>query len=281
MLPLSLRCLLLCTLLLPISLWSQPAVWSASGAARAATARAQAGVSGDLWSLFGNPAGIVGIGSMAFGTHIEQRFALQELSAAQGGMVIPISERQTIGAKISWFGLGEFGEGRYGISYSIQPLEGVRIGTSLNAYQMVIPSQGTGRSLYLDAGVQVEATDRFTIGAFAVNLNRAEIQRLGEGSPLPAMIQAGLAFEASDQVLLLADVAQEIDGPLSLKAGLEYQPADILYIRAGFQTAPSAVSGGLGLNLQQLRLDLAVSYQPLLGFVPHLSLTYQLAGDEE
>lgn len=266
---------------LPLFLLSQPAVWSPAGAGIAATAGAQAGMSGNFWSLYGNPAGMSGVSGLSFGTHVEQRFALRELSAVQGGMVAPIGENQAIGARISWFGLGEFGEGRYALSYSIEPLEGVRIGSSITYYQTIIPTIGSGRSLFVDVGIQVDVTEKLTIGAFGVNLNRATIQNLGEGSPLPTMIQAGLAFRASEKVTLMTDVSQELEGPLSLKAGIEYQPTDILYLRVGTQTGPSTVSAGFCLKMGQLQLDFASSYQALLGFTPHIGLTYQLGKNAE
>lgn len=278
---LCLRFFLFPVTILPLFLLAQPAVWSPAGAGIAATARAQAGMNGNFWSLYGNPAGMTGIDALTAGTHVEQRFALRELSAAQGGIVVPIGENQAIGARISWFGLGEFGEGRYGLSYSIEPLEGVRIGSSINYYQTIIPAVGSGHSFFVDVGIQVDVTDRLTIGAFGVNLNRATIQNLGEGSPLPTMIQAGLAFEASDQVRLMADISQELEGSLSLKAGIEYQPTDILYLRAGTQTGPATVSAGFGLQLGQLQVDFASNYQALLGFTPHIGLTYHLRNHAE
>lgn len=265
----------------PLFLLSQPAVWSPAGAGVAATSGAQSGMNGNFWSLYGNPAGMSGVAGLSFGTHVEQRFALRELSAVQGGMVAPIGDNQAIGARISWFGLGEFGEGRYALSYSIEPLEGVRIGSSISYYQTIIPTVGSGRSLFVDMGIQVDVTEKLTIGAFGINLNRATIQNLGEGSPLPTMIQAGLAFQASEKVTLMTDVSQELEGPLSLKAGIEYQPTSILYLRVGTQTGPSSVSAGFGLKMGQLQLDFASSYQALLGFTPHIGLTYQLEKNAE
>lgn len=276
-----LRSSLCCLALLPALLYAQPAVWSPAGAGVAATARAQAGASGSFWGLYGNPAGMIGLSGITVGTHGEQRFALRELSAAQGGVVIPMGEHQALGARISWFGLGEFGEGRYALSYSAEPLEGVRIGSSVSYYQTVIPTVGSGRSLLFDVGIQVDVTPTLTIGAFGVNVNRGQIQGLGEGSALPTMIQAGLAFTASEKVRLLADVSQELDGPTSLRAGIVYQPTDILYLRAGAQTGPSTVSAGVGLRMGQLQLELSSSYQALLGVTPHIGLTYQLGTHAE
>lgn len=259
---------------LPAFVYAQPGVWQSAGAGTAASARAQAGISGDFWTLFGNPAGMASLTSAAVGTHVEQRFALKELSAAQGGIVLPFGGNQAIGAKVSWFGLGDFGEGRYGLSYAIAPLKGFRFGSSLNWYQTVIPTQGSGSSLYLDVGIQVDVSSRVTLGAFGVNVNRATLRNLGEGSPLPSLLQAGVAFKVSDQLTLLSDVVQELEGPLSVRAGFDYHPSEMLYLRMGVQTGPTAASGGIGLQVNQLRIDLASSYQPLVGFTPHLALTY-------
>ena len=264
----------------PLLSMSQPAVWSPAGASTAATAGTQAGISGSFWGLFGNPAGMIGIGQLTIGSHVEQRFSIREMSAAQIGVVSPIRENQAFGARVSWFGLGNFGEGRYAISYSIEPLEKFRIGTSFNIYQSVIPSQGSGQTIFADVGLQYDVTSNLTLGMFAVNANRARLRNLGEGSPLPTLLQAGLSFKASEEVTLMADISQEVAGPLSLRAGMQYQPTEILIIRAGVRTGPSAVSAGFGLKFDSLLLDVSADYIPLLGFSPHIGLIYQFRKDE-
>lgn len=255
-------------------LLAQPGVWQSAGAGSAATARAQAGVTGDFWNLFGNPAGLADLKGFHAGTHAEQRFALKELSSGQVGMALPFAENQALGLKVSWFGMGEFGEGRYGLAYAISPLPGFRIGSSVNWYQTVIPTQGSGTSLYLDLGLQVDLSPTLTVGSFASNVNRAELSDLGESNPLPTLIQAGLAFRPTPQLALLLDVLHEIDGSISPRAGIDYQPGEVLSLRIGVQTGPTALSGGFGLDFESLRIDIAAGYQPLLGFTPHLALTY-------
>lgn len=271
---------ILLAFLLPFVAMSQPAVWSPAGASTAATSGAQAGLNGSYWGLFGNPAGMSGIQHLTIGSHVEQRFAIREMSAAQIGVASPIGETQAIGARVSWFGLGNFGEGRYAFSYSITPIEKFRIGASLNLYQSVIPSQGSGQAVFADVGLQYDVTGNLTLGLFAINANRARLRNLGEGSPLPTLLQAGLSFNASEEVTLLADVSQEVAGPLSLRAGIQYQPSDILFIRAGVRTGPSAVSAGFGLTFDAFILDVSADYIPLLGFSPHIGLTYQFRKDD-
>lgn len=267
-------------LICPLILLSQPAVWSPAGAANIATAGAQAGLNSSFWSLFGNPAGMSGLEAITIGSHVEQRFSIREMSAAQIGIVAPIGDKQAAGLRISWFGLGTFGEGRYAISYSISPLEHLRIGTSLSFYQTVIPSQGSGRSVFIDLGIQYDLSDQLTLGMFAVNANRAVVQNLGDSSPLPSLIQAGLRFKASEEVTLVADIGQEVNAPLTLRAGIHYHPADRLLIRAGVRTGPSAVSAGIGLKFESFLLDMTAEYIPILGLSPHVGFTYQIAENE-
>lgn len=83
---------------------------------------------------------------------------------------------------------------------------------------------------------------------------------------LPSRLRAGAAHD-SGRLLLAADVVQGMrDGAGAsttprLSVGMEWRPFGLLTPRAGFAlggAAGNAVSGGLGLNLTVLRLDLAV-----------------------
>ncbi len=259
----------------------QPGLWSSAGAGAAGTARAQAGQQGEFWSLFGNPAGMIGIEGLTVGTHAEQRFAMNEFTAAQAGALLGLGETQAIGVRAAWMGLGNYGEGRYGLTYAIEPLKGFRIGSGVSWYQMTIPGLGNGNSLYVDAGIHVDITDDLALGAFAVNLSQASLRQLGESSPLPTLLQAGIAYKASEQVTLLADVSQELGFRPGLRGGLEYRPGDRLTFRMGARSQPAGVSGGIGLRLDRLHFDFATEYQPLLGLTPHLALRYALASQPD
>ena len=77
--------------------FAQPGEWAVAGASTAGSARAQAGLSGHFWALFANPAGLARLDQTTMGTHLEQRFALAELSAAQAGafghLAVLVSDR--------------------------------------------------------------------------------------------------------------------------------------------------------------------------------------------
>lgn len=73
---------------------------------------------------------------------------------------------------------------------------------------------------------------------------------------------------------MLAEAEKDIDHPARIKAGIEYQIADVLHLRGGVATNPSQYSFGVGLNVQHLKIDIASSYHQILGFTPGLSVNY-------
>ena len=58
------------------------------------------------------------------------------------------------------------------------------------------------------------------------------------------------------------------------KVGLEYQVVDQLSLRGGLSSNPFRHYGGFGLAYHKLKMDFAVTSQPILGYSPQVALSY-------
>ena len=110
----------------------------------------------------------------------------------------------------------------------------------------------------------------------AYNVNRASLRTQGVDEPVATLVSAGLVYKPSDQVLILAEIQKDVDHALSYRGGLEYKITPSVVARAGVSTEPLTLNMGIGFRWKQFDLDLAASYTDLLGYTPHLSITYQV-----
>ena len=270
--PVRLLCLLLTLLSFPNLLAGQDPL--PPGARAAGLGFAYTGVKGDFWGLFHNPAGLAGLPQMQAAVTLEQRYLLPELAYAGAGFALPFTSNQTAGLRVATFGFDAYRESRAGLSYAIEVLERIRMGVTAEYAGLAIAGYGSESVFLLHPGLQVEVTEQLNFGFRAYNVTRAQLPLRTGDEPLPSLVAAGLAFQPSEKVLLVADLVKDEAHPLSFRGGVEYQFVPALCARAGFSTEPLQFTGGLGLHFQQFRFDFSSSYTDRLGYTPYLALGY-------
>lgn len=263
------------------SVYSQIDLPAASGGRAVGMGKAYAGVGGDFWALYHNPAGIAGIQAPQIGVYAEQRFLLSALSFAQAGFVAPFYQNQAFGISVSSFGFNAYQENSAALSYGIEVLNKIRIGAELKYANLSIQEQGSDGALVVQVGVQTQINSSLSLGFSAYNVNRAGLNVQGPEEIIPGIIRGGLAYQPSDQVLLVFDVVKDIDHPLSYRGGLEYSLNELIRARAGVSTEPLSLNAGIGLEWKELSVDFASSYTERLGYSPHFSLAYRLKKKSE
>jgi hypothetical protein len=239
---------------------------------------AYTGIRSDFWSLFHNPAGLAGLQRMSFGAHVEQRFGLQELRRAHAGLAVPLWKgQQALGVDVSSFGFAAYRENRLGLAYALELMPGVSLGAKVNYAALSIPGYGNQGNLYVDLGVNTQISEQLSLGFSAFNVNRAKLGPDPSAEPLPTVVRTGLAYQPSSKLLLVTDLVKDLEHPLSVRLGVEYQLNDYLVTRLGMSTEPLSWQAGVGLRVKKLALDFAFGYTELLGFSPHLSLSLSLS----
>jgi hypothetical protein len=90
------------------------------------------------------------------------------------------------------------------------------------------------------------------------------------------MLKAGASWKFSPKVSMLAEVAKDIDQDVAVRAGLEYRVIEKLYLRGGVGGNDLQTSFGIGLALDEFKIDIASAYHPTLGYSPQISMSYDV-----
>jgi hypothetical protein len=256
---------------------AQQALSMEGGARVAALAGAGTALPGSAWG-WGNPAGSATLGERAVSFYATQGFGLSELRLGAARYAEPTAWG-TFAAGARTFGHDAYRETVFSLGYArsfqFGTSRGVQAGLTARYYRLSLGSRSDGASygsagaLALSLGAQVRLLPRLTLGAAAANVNAA---RYADGAELAQTLAVGLAFRASDRLLVLADAFKDVDHALSGRAGLEFVPVEALAVRLGVAGAPARVTAGVGLRLSVLRARLAFERHRTLGWTPAAGL---------
>lgn len=265
-------------------LWLFPAMLFAgidpseiAGSRASALAQSYTAVNGDFWSLFHNPAGIAGLKNPQAGIFFCRQFNLRELTRNHAGFVLPFGDNQAAGLEAGSYGFDAWRENLLAFSYAITIAEKISLGAKVNYLAIVTADAGSVSTAFVTVGTQTKINDQLSLGFSAVNVNRATIKGYAGKEEILSLFSAGILYQPSEKVLLVADVHKSIAFPLNWSGGLEYVIIPALLARVGVSTHPLTFNSGLGLKLENIALDFAFSYHERLGYTPHISLCYQFA----
>jgi hypothetical protein len=255
------------------------------GARRLSLGNAYTAVKGDYWAMYANPAGLVGMKEMKAGVFVERRFLLNQLNHGAAGFAMPFKERHAAGIQFSGFGFGDYSDANVALAYAGQVIEQLSLGVRVNYKRTSIANYGAQGALVIDAGLNALLAKGLTVGFSVSNTNQARLKKdIDEQIPdeqIPTTLDFGLAYQASDKVLVVLDLQKQVNFAYSFRGGVEYAILPILTARVGVSTAPVTMNAGLGLKIKQLELDISNSYHELIGYTPALSLSYKFGKKEE
>jgi hypothetical protein len=111
---------------------------------------------------------------------------------------------------------------------------------------------------------------KFRIGAHIYSPMRV---RLTETDLIPTVLSVGGSYQPNDKVFVTAEYEQDFKHDPNFKAGIDYRVAPALSLRAGVGTGIVRISGGIGLHLKPVTIDIAAQYHQLLGFTPVIGVS--------
>ncbi|MFN8394390.1 MAG: hypothetical protein U0176_06930 [Bacteroidia bacterium] len=253
----------------------------ALGARRVGLGFAYTGVRGDFWQIGMNPAGIAGIKQMEAGAYIERRFLLNQLNMGSLGFAMPFYKgKHFAGFDASAFGFGGYAESKVGLSYATTLFERISLGAKLNYALISIDGYGNKSTFFANAGINCILSKHLNVGFRIFNANRAELQK-DQDEKIPTTLDAGLAYQVSDKVLIVADIEKQVNYPLSLRGGVEYCPATFIKARIGASSQPVTLNAGVGIVVKGLNVDFSSTLHQYLGYTPALSLSYKFGAKTE
>jgi hypothetical protein len=225
----------------------------------------------DEWSLFNNIGGLSAVKNICGSVAYEMRPSLTGANRMAASFIIP-----------SKFGSGAFGVFRFGDQlYSEQILSGgfsnqfgiASLGLKVNYIQYRAEGFGVKKALSINFGGIATLTEKISVGAYVTNINRPKIS-LQDDERISTSIVAGLNFKVSEKVILLTEIAKDLDNDATVKGAIEYTVHKKVFFRTGFNLNPNAGFFGLGFITRKLKIDYGMQYSYLLNFSHQASVIY-------
>ena len=229
----------------------------------------------DFWSIQNNQAGLTSIKHTNAGFYYENKFFLKELSFNSCALVLP-TKSGVFGFSTNYFGYNKYNESKFGLAYAKQLGKKISVGIQIDyLYTHIAENYGNKGIATFEIGFLSNLTNEFSIGAHIFNPISAKLNDYGN-ERIPTVFKLGLSYNFNKKVLVCTEVEKDFNFKPLFKAGLEYHIVKEIYIRAGISTNPTLFTFGFGLEFKNLKLDLASSMHPVLGYSPQISLIYGL-----
>ena len=225
----------------------------------------------DPYSILNNQAAMAFQKIISFSLYAEQRYLEKELGYYAGGFTLP-TKSGVFGLAINYNGFDLYNEKKIGVAYARMFSQKVSGSIQLDYLSTSISEYGTSSAFTAELGLLLKISEQLSAGAHI--FNPYPIKSGFGDEKIPTVFKLGLSYEAGKKILLITEAEKDIDNPARFKAGIEYKIVDALHLRGGIATHPSQYSFGVGINVKDLRIDLAASYHEILGVTPALSLNY-------
>lgn len=234
----------------------------------------------DLWSIRMNPAGIAKLERPTAGLFYQQHFLSEEVASQALAVAIPLGSG-VLGIGADRFGYSLYNETRGSVTYAMSFGDGLRAGIQMDYLGVRLgENYGSTGALVAELGLQARITEALWIGAHLYNPTRAMLGTSVEGGVpvderIPTLLRAGFTYSFSNKLLVNLEAEKDIDMPERIRAGVEYNPNDVLYLRTGISTAPTGSHFGVGVHLERIDIDMAVAVRSQLGPTPMLNINYR------
>jgi len=227
----------------------------------------------DVWAVRNNQGSLGFVKQVEVGSFYENRFLIKELSQTGFALAIPI-KKSTIGLCYTSLGYKLYRESQTTLAYGMMLSKTISLGIGLDYLTTKIADlYGEANTFTGSMGLTAKITQQFIVSTHIYNPFRSKITNYNQ-EKIPTIIKFGLQYTFSKKVFMVAEAEKTSDKNIHLKAGIEYTPATILYLRMGASTSPNLASIGVGVNYHGLKIDMSTAYHSLLGVSPQVGINY-------
>jgi hypothetical protein len=234
----------------------------------------------DAFSFTGNQASLAQLKNTAAGIYGERKFLLNDLNSYTAVAAIGTSSGN-FGIETFYTGSPDHNETTIGLAYGRRIGAKADIGVQFN-YNSIRLSQGYGNAsaISFEAGFIFHLTDKLHTG---LHINNPAGGKFGSGKQekLPSVYTVGFGFDASEKLMLSAEIVKEENQPVNVNAGIAYKFIPQLFVKTGIASATSSVWFGAGLLLGSFRIEIVSGYHPQLGITPGLLLLFNFKQEKK
>ncbi|MCB0482941.1 MAG: hypothetical protein KDC37_00115 [Flavobacteriales bacterium] len=235
----------------------------------------------DAFGAFNNQAALGYLPALSAGAAYQNAWLLKETGLKTIAVAAPIKQIGVLGVSAYSFGFSDYAENKFGFCYAKNFGDKISMGLQMSYFQTrFVEPYGQRGILSGEFGVLAKLTTSLWWGAHVSNPTQSH-WNVPTNDRLPTVLKTGISYRFSEKLLTVFDLIKDLDHPLAVRAGLEFTAAKGVYLRAGMGTSPTQFALGAGFDLKTLRFDFAAQYHQALGFVPQVSLHYNLPRDKK
>ncbi|MEM8586384.1 MAG: hypothetical protein AAGF87_19075 [Bacteroidota bacterium] len=231
----------------------------------------------DAYAAWSNPAGLARLENTGIILSGEQRYGLSELQEVGLAAAIPLGGGG-LGLTASSFGFEAYRDTRFALSYGRKLFDNFRIGGEVIGLNTSVENYDSRFNATFSLGFQIDIDRKLSVGTRVISPLRVEV---ATEETLPQLLGVGIGYRPNEQLLLLAEMEQEIDFLARFRFGLEYALIESFTFRAGVVTEATEISFGAEYQAAQLfRIGLVAAYHETLGWSPGVEIVF-VPGEKE
>lgn len=227
----------------------------------------------DVWSSRNNQGSLGFVRQSEVGAFYENRFFVKELSQNGFAAVLPI-KKGTFSLAYSSLGYKLYRESQVTLGYGMKLNESISLGVGFDYLNTKIADiYGKANAFTGSLGLTIKLLPQLTIASHLYNPFRVSITNYNN-EKVPTIFKFGAQYHFSKQVFLIGEAEKTSAQKINVKAGIEYKPSSLIYLRVGGASYPTQAAFGVGVNYNGLKIDVSSMYHSVLGLSPQIGLSY-------
>ncbi len=232
----------------------------------------------DVFSFIINPASLSNLKAGAAGVYSERRFLLVNLNQYTAVAGLP-TKSGTFGLQADYFGYSNYNETQLGVGYARSLGNKIDVGVKFNYYNLRIPAYTAASAFHFEAGIVMHLSEKLHAGFSVFNPVGGVLNKTAD-EKIASVYRGGLGYEASDKFFISAEIVKEQNKNVGVNTAFQYQLIKQLLLRGGINTVNTQPFVGVGVKLNQFRVDVAAAYHPQLGISPGVMLLFDFKKSE-
>jgi len=232
----------------------------------------------DMSVLQMNPSVLSDIKHLQIGLQNMSMTAIMDVQKNGAMVAVPI-QKGVLGLSIQKFGNKVYSLFSGGLAYAMNISENLKLGVYLGDKNISIQQYGSRNFIDVSLAIQGKLTDKITYGMCIQSLGRKSLEIHQANS---TFLFVGIQYISSKpNWRMYTEIEKSIISPVRLKIACEYFVSPSFVFRTGWMTSSYQVSGGIGVWFKQkLKVDVGISWQPVLGLATQIGVRFSLKPKE-
>lgn len=230
----------------------------------------------DGWSGANNVAGLGHLHATEIGAAYAHHFFLPGVLNASFALAFPLGGG-AFALNATSIGYQGYSNSHFGVGYGRSLSDVFALGAQINGIHLNIgPGYGSRTILVGCIGALFSPNEQLRLGVLVYNPTRTKMSAFAD-ERVPTRFSLGAAQQYGEKVTLLVQVDKDLQYPLHVSAGLEYQLLDQLFLRMGVSTLNRSFAFGIGFKRGTWAIDLTERWDQRLGFGAACSFGYRFS----